>query len=243
MTDQNQSLKIAVMQPYLFPYIGYFQLIAEVDCFVQYDDVNFRKKSWINRNRILLNQSPHRFALPLSKATQNKYINELDITKTPDPRPKLLDTLKHAYAKTSEFEQVFPMLSDIVMYPATNLADYLDNSIRQICGFIGISSQILKSSEIKLSNPKNKGQDRLIDLVLNLDGRVYVNAPGAREAGLYSHEGFHEHSIELRYLKPGEIVYDQGQEHFEPNLSIIDVLMFNNIEETRSHLQNYVLVK
>lgn len=242
MTNSDLGVKVAIMQPYLFPYMGYFQLIQAADFFVQFDDVNFQKKGWINRNQILLNGKPHKFVLPLVKASQNKLIQELDISDGSNSKLKLLAKIESAYRKAPQIESVLPVLSKIILYPANNLCDYLDNSIQQLCSFIGIATKILRSSELPETYIEDNAEERLINITKSLNGNTYVNASGALALGLYSTDNFNRAGIDLRFIQPGNIAYDQRSSEFVANLSIIDVLMFNTPEQVSTHLQNYSLV-
>lgn len=98
------------MQPYLFPYLGYFQLIQAVDKFILLDDVNFIKRGWVNRNRILVNGKDHLFSLPLQRASQFKKINDLKLADYPGWRNRFFKTLTHAYRQASQYEPVMKML-------------------------------------------------------------------------------------------------------------------------------------
>jgi len=133
-------MKVAIMQPYLFPYIGYFQLVEAVDYFVILDEVNFIKRGWINRNRILISNKEHTFTLPLQKASQNKLIKELELFKPDSSKEKLLTTIRHAYSKAPEFEGVFPVLEEIILSQENILSPYIANSIRKITNILDIKT-------------------------------------------------------------------------------------------------------
>jgi len=229
-------MKIAIMQPYLFPYIGYWQLINAVDIFVIYDDVNYIQRGYINRNNILVNGKKYTFTLELIGASQNKKINEINVGNN---QYKLLRTIEFSYKKAPYFNYVFPLIKDIMMYQEKNLALYIGNSIQQIVKFLDIKVQIIYSSHVEKNN-KLKGQDKIIDICQILGAQTYINPIGGKD--LYSKEVFKSKLIELYFLKPEILEYKQFNNEFIPNLSIIDVLMFNNKDTVRDMLHRYELL-
>lgn len=229
--------KIAIMQPYFFPYLGYWQLINEVDIFVVYDNVNFIKQGWINRNKILLNGKEHVLTLSLKKASSFKYINQIEIL---DNRIKLLKTISQAYKKAPYYEQVFPVFKDIFSVSESNLARFLIYSIKKIIGYLGIRTEIIISSEMK-PNEHLKGEERVLDICRQLNCTKYINAIGGR--GLYSSKRFKSYGIDLAFLKCKEVKYQQMGNEFIPFLSIIDILAFNTLENISLFLKEFTLVE
>lgn len=230
---------IGIMQPYFFPYIGYWQLMNAVDEYVVYDDVNYIKGGWINRNRILSNGEPMYFNVQLSKASPNKKINEIDIFDDPRLSKKLFLTLERCYKKAPYYDDVYPVLENIFSKMNGNLAQFLFLSISEICRYIGITTKLILSSELE-KDTSLAAEAKVIDIVKRLEGTKYLNAIGGQE--LYSKEHFSNNGIELSFLKTGEIVYPQYGDDFVPGLSIIDVMMFNSKEQIHELLSNYELV-
>lgn len=227
---------VGIMQPYLFPYIGYFQLINAVDSFVIYDDVNFIKQGWINRNRILLNDRDFMINIILKGASSFKKINEIEIAGN---NQKLIKTIEQSYRKAPCFLEVFPLISNILLNEETNLARYLSNSISAITEYLGIQASILISSEIK-KDTSLKGDEKVISICKELLATNYINAIGGQE--LYSKEIFSENGLILNFIKTKPIVYKQFKDPFIPWLSIIDVMMFNFPEAITEMLNEYELV-
>ena len=224
------------MQPYIFPYIGYFQLLKAVDTFVIYDDVNFKKQSWINRNRILINDSDFMFNIILKGASSSKKINEVEVVCN---NHKLIATIEHAYRKSPYFNEVYPLLTNTLLYKETNLAKYLTNTIKATIAYLSINVSILISSEIE-KNSLMKGEDKVIDICKQLKATSYVNAIGGRE--LYSREKFAEEGLILNFIKSKPIVYPQFINKFVPWLSIIDVMMFNSKKTISEFLAQYEIL-
>jgi hypothetical protein len=217
-----RHMKLGIMQPYFFPYVSYFQLIHAVDCFLIYDDVNYIKQGWINRNRILLNNNAHVFTLNLIGASSFKRINQII---TGNNKGKLLKTVEQAYAKAPYYENVMPVIGEILQCEETNLARYLASGIIMVCQFLGINTKILLSSEIEKQQGV-KGQEKIIHICQLFKADTYINAIGGTE--LYSKERFSDEGIDLFFIRSKDIRYKQFKHEFIPWLSIIDVMMFNS---------------
>lgn len=227
--------KLAIMQPYLFPYIGYFQLLSYVDEFVIYDDVQFMKRSWINRNSIIINEEKHLFTISLAGASTTKLINEIKIK---DDFIKFLKMLKMAYSKAPKFEEVFHLIEKICSYEDKNLARFIGNSLEEIKRYLNLDTALIYSSDIDKNNHL-KGQDKVIDICKTLHADIYINSIGGQE--LYDKAVFNEYDIELKFLQPNLIEYRQFSNEFVPGLSIIDVMMFNSVKEIQDMLLKYEL--
>lgn len=223
------------MQPYLFPYIGYFQLINAVDTFVIYDDVNYIKQGWINRNRILLNSKEHLITLNLINSSSFKLINEIEKGSN---NIKVLKTIEQAYKKAPYFHVGFSVIEDILNVKENNLARFLEYSIRRLTLHLSIKTQIEVSSKLEKDISK-KGQDKVIDICKSMNASTYINAIGGQ--GLYSKEVFSQNHLELKFIKTNSINYHQFDNEFVPWLSIIDVMMFNSTEEIKEMLNKFEL--
>ena len=228
------------MQPYFFPYIGYWQLINAVDKFVIYDDVNYIKRGWINRNNILVNGHSKLINVRMSKVSQNKLINEIEVTHDLSYNEDLLQTINRSYSKAPFFENVFPLVERVINQHEKKLAKYLEFSIREVCKYLSIHTEIIISSEISKSN-ELKGQDKIIEICKLLSSDQYMNVIGGQS--LYSSPDFQLCGIELKFLKTLDITYPQtSKEKFVPNLSILDIMMFNSPEHINSMLKDYELI-
>jgi hypothetical protein len=229
-------MKLAIMQPYFFPYIGYFQLINAVDTFLVYDDVNFIKQGWINRNRIVMNGSPLLFTLDLKGASSFKKICEIEIGSNTD---KIQKTIEQAYKKAPFFADVYPIIQEILVLKENNLARFVTNSIVKISQFLKLKTKFEISSEKNITKD-SQGQERIIEICKYFNAEKYINAIGGIE--LYSNSNFEKEGIRLFFLKSNEINYRQFNDKFIPSLSIIDMLMFNPVGIVSEFLRNYELI-
>lgn len=230
---------VGIMQPYLFPYLGYWQTLCAVNKYVVYDDVNYIKGGWINRNNILLNGKAHLFTLSLNQASPFKKINEIEILTQESNLNKVLSCIRNAYLKAPYFKNVFPMIEEIIGYNDKNLGHYLFNQIKVLANYLEIETDIILSSELTKNNTL-KAQDKVIDICKRLSAGVYVNAIGGQ--ALYDREVFGLNGIDLKFIKLLPIEYKQFKNEFVPNLSIIDVMMFNDKKELQNLLRMYELI-
>ena len=215
---------IAVMQPYFFPYIGYFQLINSVDLFVSFDDVNFIKKGWIHRNRILLSGSDHQISLPIEKMSQNKKINESFIFEPHKAKMSQVNLINDAYRKKAPFfNENFEFIRSLILTEESNIAVYNTKILQGISKYLSIKTAFAFSSQIP-HGAELVGQDKIISIVKHFNASTYVNARGG--ADLYDKNVFSSQHINLEFVSELQFSYSQGTSTFIPNLSIIDLLMF-----------------
>lgn len=231
-------MKVAIMQPYFFPYIGYFQLIAASDVFIVYDNIKYTKKGWISRNRMLQNGCDAMFSLPLKSDSDYLDVCERELAVNFN-RDKLLNQFKGTYRRAPYFEQTFPLIEQIVRYEETNLFRFLHYSIVKICKHLGIATEIRISSDIAIDHGL-KSQDKVLALCDAVGATTYVNTIGGVE--LYSKEIFRERGIELKFIKPKPFEYAQLGKEFVPWLSIIDVMMFNQLPVIQGQLFQFDLI-
>ena len=196
-------MKIAIMQPYFFPYIGYFQLINVVDQFVIYDDVNYIKRGWINRNRILFNRMDQLITLKLEKPSTSKPINKHIIFSD---NKNIKETIRRAYSKSVCFNKVFPLVEKALDNPERNLSNYLEFSIKEICNYLEIDTEILISSKLKKNN-NLRGEEKIIEICKVLSASQYINPIGGMN--LYSGKRFKQEGIDLSFLKTRDFNYKQ----------------------------------
>ena len=227
-------MRIAIMQPYFLPYIGYWQLISAVDTFVVYDNIKYTKKGWINRNRFLVNGAEAGFSLPLRKDSDFLDVNQRYLAETFD-REDLLNRFREAYRKSPEFSAVMSLLESIIQNPTTNLFEYIFASIRSVSDFLGIKTPLLVSSTIDCDHSL-KSAERVQAICEALDADTYVNPIGGTE--LYSKEDFAGKGIDLKFIKATVFEYEQSGNSFASYLSILDIMMFNSREKIISNIAN-----
>lgn len=229
-------MRLAIMQPYFLPYIGYFQLIKSVNQFIIYDDVNYIKQGWINRNKILVNGKIFIFNLNISDASSYKHINHLQIGNN---KKKLHKTISEGYVKAPFYNEIIGLVEKVFSFETNSLSALIINSIQLICEFLEIKTKLLISSELAKDN-NLKGETKVISICKIFGAKVYINSIGGLE--LYSKDHFKAEDIELFFLKPGKIEYRQFNNLYVPNLSIIDVLMFNSKKHVIEMLDNFELI-
>ncbi len=228
------------MQPYFFPYIGYFQLINAVDEFVIYDNIKFTKKGWINRNRILVNNAEEYMTIPLKKGSDFLHVNQRFLSDSwVDDRKKLMNKIIESYRKAPQFEEVYPLFESCLNKDDDNLFAFIYCSLKEILSYLSINTKIVVSSFLQIDHSL-KAEDKVIAICNALNASTYINPIGGIE--LYSKERFNSNGIELHFQKSNQIVYSQFQNEFIPWLSILDVLMFNTKIEIKEYLNEYQLL-
>lgn len=234
-------MKVGIMQPYFFPYIGYFQLLNFVDAFVVYDEIKYTKQSWINRNRFLLNNQPHFFTIGLRKDSDFSNISERFLSNQylKKDHKKIIAQLQNTYQKAPFFDEIFPLIQDCFTFDADNLFDYILYSLHRICGYLEIQTPLIVSSDLD-ADANLKKEQRVISIAKELKGTRYINPIGGLD--LYHPHDFSKEDIQLYFLKTKEIIYPQFQEPFHPYLSIIDVLFFNDKTIVQDYLTQFSLI-
>jgi len=229
------------MQPYLFPYLGYFQLINAVDKYVIGDDLQYIKGGWINRNNLLVDKKQHLFTFSVEKDNQFKAINERyycgEIFN--NEIQKFYNMITRAYKRAPHFDEVFELINKTFQYNDLNVGKFNSNALIGVCDYIGIDTEFIKSSDIQKNN-ELKREEKVLEINRILRSTEYINAIGG--TGLYSKDTFEKNNIKLNFIKTVGVEYRQLDNEFIPNLSIIDVLMFNSKQEIKQLLNKYELV-
>lgn len=252
-------MKLAIMQPYFFPYLGYFQLINAVDNYILYNRVNYKKKSWLNRNYMLSagNGTPVQFGIPLTNASSNKMINEVKIHNNLNWRQKFLRTVFFNYKRAPYFNDVYPLIENIINARYEYLYTFNNNSIIKIADYLNIQTKIITDDayfnelEAHLANRDKYFHNydkhtysarvlRVLEICKERNADVYYNAIGGQT--LYDKELFRKHNIELGFIETKPITYIQFEHAFISGLSIIDVMMFNSLEKIHELLCEYDII-
>jgi hypothetical protein len=229
-------MRVAIMQPYLFPYLGYYQLAVAVDRWVFHDDVMYIKQGYINRNSILVNGAAHRFSVPIRDQSDSRPINEHHAIP---PFDKILRTIAQAYAIAPNFSRVFPIVASVLDGRETNIARMAGASLHAVLDYLGIPIEASCSSEIR-GHQHLKAQDRVLAICVTMGASEYVNPIGGIR--LYDEAAFATRGIRLRFHHLRSVSYHQGDFPFVPNLSMIDVLMHNDPDRVKSLLRDCDLV-
>lgn len=232
-------MKIAIMQPYFMPYIGYWQLVNAVDKYIIYDDVNYIKRGWVNRNRILINGEPAYFHIPIVGGSQNKLINQIETNSEERFIRKSLRTIELAYKRAPFFINIYPLMEKIMHCNKDKISEYIIESIHVVCDYLDIKTELIFSSAIN-KDVGLKAQDKIVSICKTIGATEYYNPVGGME--LYSFAVFRKNGIRLKFLKTNDIKYRQFGNTFHENLSIVDVMMFNSKEEIGKMLSNYIII-
>ncbi len=230
-------MKLAIMQPYFMPYIGYFQLINAVDVFVVYDNIQFTKKGWFHRNRILVNGRDKLFTLPLKKDSDYLDVAHRQLADSFDNESrKIIRQIEAAYRKAPNYKEVMPLVEACFQRGSGNLFDFIHTSLTLLTQFLQIDTDMIISSSIDIDHTL-KSQDNVLAICKKLNADIYINAVGGQK--LYVAEDFRNKGIKLRFIKAKPIEYSQFDKEFVPWLSIIDVIMFNSKERIKEYLHHY----
>jgi hypothetical protein len=234
------SMIIGVMQPYFFPYMGYFQLIAASDVFVFHDDAQYIKGGWINRNRIRKDGKLVWITFPVLSATHDLPINERYYAGDPQTRHRLLRRIEAAYRSAPRFAEIYPLIEEIMGFGDADVAAFNAHLIRRVAAHLGIRAAFVASSELDKDNSLT-GADRVIEICRRLGATRYINPAGGKE--LYRAAHFSHAGIELAFLAPSVLgAAGSGPAAPQP-LSIIDTLMGRSEAQIAADLQDYRIIE
>lgn len=232
-------MTIGIMQPYIFPYIGYFQLINAVDKFIIYDDVAYINKGWVNRNNILISGKASMFTLPLISASQNRLIREIEVDNLETWSKKFLKTIEQSYKKAPYYQEILKILMQVFQSNPANIATLCTTSLKATCQYLGIKTELVDSSTI-YNNQHLKAQERILAICLQEKADHYINPIGGM--AIYDKQLFADNKILLNFIKSKPVQYKQFNNEFVPWLSMIDLLMFCPIEAIHAYLKEFELV-
>ncbi len=232
--------KTAIMQPYFLPYIGYWQLIGAVDEFVVYDNIEYTKKGWFNRNRMLENGHDRLFTIPVKK--DSDYLDVVGRSLSDDAAKENARTLRIIqanYRKAPHYAEAYPLIERCFMYDEKNLFEYIFHAIREVCDYLDIGTKLTVSSAVQADH-ELKGDKKVMAICKAVGTDVYINAIGGM--GLYDRAEFAGNGLDLKFIKAKAVEYTQFAQPFVPWLSILDVLMFNDKATVQTFLKEYELV-
>lgn len=233
-------MKLAIMQPYFFPYIGYFQLINAVDEFVIYDNIKFTKKGWINRNRILVNGQDAYITLPLRRDSDYLHVRQRFLADSwAKDRKSLLGRIEAAYRKAPYYAIIFPLVKESLFFEEDNLFLFIKNTFSVVNRYLQIKTPLVTSSSIAIDHSLTAGE-KVIAICKARLASEYINPIGGTK--LYEKASFLRHGIDLKFLRSQDLTYKQFGNEFVPWLSILDVMMFNSVEIIQSYLSYHEMI-
>jgi hypothetical protein len=235
--------KIAIMQPYIFPYIGYMNLVSASDKFVFYDDVNFIKKGWINGNRIMLMGEPYRFSIPLKRQSQNVLIKDTEVADLNKFADKFLAQLNSSYRKSPYKDSVLDYVKDVLDVKHASISEVAIASVELFFKYLGVNKSFHYSSKEFTETIGLERAERLIKITKSLESNDYINAIGG--TSLYEKDFFRSRGVNLQFVKPSLMSYEHCNgtaSNFNAGLSIIDLMMSLSVDDIRMHLDSFELV-
>lgn len=231
------------MQPYFFPYIGYWQLINAVDEFILFDEVQYIRHGWINRNRILKKGGGWRYIqIPIEKHSRETLIKDIKIVKDIDIRGIIANALSYyKEIRAPNYEIVMNIINDVLVKDLDrDITKFNKNIMSSICNYLGIKTPISISSDYEFDYTNVRGSgDWALEISKQMEVDEYINPIGGKE--LFDVKKFDTEGIKIRFLEPYKIEYKQVGDIFKPSLSIIDVLMFNEKDIIVDMLSKYRL--
>ncbi|MBC2850870.1 WbqC family protein [Cetobacterium sp. 8H] len=235
-------MKLGGMQPYFFPYIGYFSLIKHTDLWVIADNVQFISKGWINRNRILKTKIGEidYINVPLKKFSHRTPIKNVLIDNEKNWKTKILRQLM-IYSKAPYYKEVIALLNEIFDFETSSISEFNIHSIKSICEYLGIEFNYVVFSNIENFDCDNvkEADEWALEMCKFFNATEYVNPPGGKT--FYSRDKYLKNNIKLTFLTPILKEYETFSPSFVPGLSIIDVMLWNSKEEVLNIIDNYTL--
>ena len=255
-------MKLAIMQPYFLPYIGYFQAISAVDKYILYSNLNYIKDGWIHKNRIL-NINGTAFPITVLVANKSSFMKICDINLVSNKpwRKKILHSIYYNYKFSAFFDEIYTLVERVINYDTENLSTLNERCVVTVCQFLDISTEIVHDNSIYadieekllkvdlndysefpyLADRKPiKKVLRVIEICRRENAKIFINAIGGQ--ALYNKNEFASYNINLNFIRTRDFIYPQKSNKFVPNLSIIDVLMNWGKEKTKSLLHEYDLI-
>ncbi|GHV66217.1 hypothetical protein FACS1894199_09180 [Bacteroidia bacterium] len=235
-------MKLGIMQPYFLPYIGYISLIKQTDKFILFDTVQFIRHGWIERNKILKqNEGWLYIQVPLLKHEQNTIIKDILIDNEQNWKSKILAQIQPYKKKAPHYYKVLGILNELFENEYVDIVSLNKKSLELICKYLFFEKELVIFSQMNLNIEQASAPDEWALHICKAVGGVteYWNPPGG--ASFFDREKYDKAGIKLKFHKVKLTEYDQKRNYFESGLSILDVLMFNSVEEINDMLDNYVL--
>ncbi|MDD9943076.1 MAG: WbqC family protein [Myxococcales bacterium] len=218
-------MRLGLMQPYFFPYAQQFRHIAQCDLWVVFDTVRYRRRTWTTRNRILNRDKGWAYVgVPMERRATHFRLSQAPIVADPSPLGGLLERLR-VYQGAPFYEPTRDLVTRILSDPEPTIAGFNTHCLRALCEYLGVRTRVVRLSELDLPLPAEAEPDMWALLISRaLGASVYSNAPGGRS--LYRPEPYREAGLSLEFYAPRELRYDTGSFDFQPDLSVLDSLMW-----------------
>ncbi len=235
-------MKLALMQPYFLPYLGYFSLIKSADHFVFFDTPQYIRRGWMNRNRIIHPKDGANYiTIPIEKAPRETPINKIKISYSSDWVQKIFGQLEVYKKRATHYKEVVSLLQDILKEKYTHLSLLNIESTLQICKYLemDVDHSVFSKLEVNVETAKSADEWGL-NTTKALGYTTYINPPGGM--GLYESDKYNKAGIKLEYIKNRLSPYNQHNQPFIPGLSIIDAMMFCSVNEVKSLIDDYEIL-
>lgn len=235
-------MKLGIMQPYFFPYLGYFQLIQSVDKWVSFDVVQYIRHGWVNRNRVLHPSCGWQYIIaPVQKHSRDSLISDVRVVTGNNWKERILGQLTHYKKRAKYYQETSDFIRDCLFsFDDLNLTNLNTYIMYLICKRYNIEFDYSIASQLKLDFSSVLGPgDWALETATQMGAEVYVNPPGGRH--LFDVAAFSARGIDLKFLQPGLRPYNQRSGTFENGLSIIDVMMFNDDTEIADRIKEGVI--
>lgn len=236
-------MKLGIMQPYFFPYIGYFSLICQSDKFIFFDTPQYISSGWVNRNRILKSDgTPGYITVPVVKAARETAIKDICISN-PEWKQSFFGQLTAYKRKAPKYKDTLEFLHEILdCKEYVYLSELNIDTLIKTSEHIGIHTEFETYSKMNLDIEQVNAPDEwALNITKALGGDTYINPPGGMS--FFDPDKYRNSNIRLQFLKSNLKPYIQRIGRFEPGLSIIDVLMFCDTDEIRNLLEDFEIIE
>lgn len=234
-------MKLGIMQPYFFPYIGYFQLINAVDKWIVFDIVQYKRHHWINRNRILHPKAgAQNIIVPLRKHSREALIREIEMADEQGWRLRIIAQLEHYKKKAPFYKETIDFLEECFAMRTESLSEFNTATLKMVCERLDIAFDYAVCSELNFElNDISAPGDWALRISKQLEAEEYINPETGRE--IFDSAKFEKSGVKLKFLAPKLSAYMQKGCEFVPGLSIIDVMMWNSSEDIKAMLSDFTI--
>ena len=231
-------MKLGIMQPYFFPYLGYFDLIHYTDKWIVFDDVQYIRHGWINRNRILHPLHSWSYIIVPVRHTREMPIREVTIADDGKWRKRILGQLQTYKKKAPQYRQVMALMEECLACDENLISHFNLFTLEKVCAYLGIHFDyaVFSQMNLELEGIQEPG-DWALRITQALGATEYANPPGG--AALFDQDRFAASNIKLTIRNLPPLIYDCPDYTFIPHLSIIDVLMWNPVETIKDYLDQH----